>query len=200
MKKTLTIFITCLIALAVVGGAWMLIQLSHSATPTSQPSTNTGVTPSSNNTTSVTSTNNNATSSTNSGATMQILIRNGKSLVVKDFVHNGETAPDKVNPGYFYLAGSIGYCLGDGTCPSGYKTDDFSITYHNTDGHFNITLLKEPLAKSRSEAEVFMLDRLGISEALLCNTNYWIGTTELVNALYAGKNLGFDFCPGATGL
>ena len=121
-------------------------------------------------------------------------------MTVKDFLHNKETVPDTVNPGYFYLAGSIGYCLGDGSCPSGYKTNDFSISFHNADGAFTIELLAEPIAAARAEAELFLLDRLGISQAQMCLLNYWVGVPDSVNATFAGKNLGFSFCPGATQL
>lgn len=196
MKKALYILIVILIGLALAGVVWMVGQYVRPAAPNGQtPYANPYAY--SNNTSSVTAT------SSGSGApqaTTKILLPNGKSLVVKDFIHNRETVPDTVNPGYYFLAGSVGYCLGDGTCPSGYKTDDFSIVYRAADGLFNITLLAEPLAGSRTGAEIFLLDRLGITEAQLCNINYWVGTTDVINSVYADKNLGFEFCPGATRL
>jgi hypothetical protein len=197
MKKTLYILIVALIVIVVLGGIWMITQYIHPASSGTQTPYTNPYAYTDNTTTTVTST---SSVSGASQATMQIMLPNGKSLVVKDFIHNHETVPDTVNPDYYYLAGSIGYCLGDGTCPSGYKTNDFSVTYHATDGHFNIILLTEPLATARTEVEVFLLDRLGVNEAQLCNINYWIGTSGQTSAVYTNKNLGFDFCPGATQL
>lgn len=145
-------------------------------------------------------TNTGTPSSAKPAATMTITTMSGHTVSVKDFIHNGETVPDTVNPGNYYLAGSIGYCLGDGTCPSGYKTDDFVVTYNESAASFNIILTAEPLAKSRDEVGLFMLDRLGVTQAQLCGLRYWLGTTAGVNGVYAGKNLGFAFCPGATAL
>ena len=124
----------------------------------------------------------------------------GVTVTVKDFIHNGETVPDVQNPGSHVLAGSLGYCLADGSCPRGAPTTNFSVSYNEKTHFFNIVLLKEPLGAVRLEAERFLIDRLGITEQQACSLNYSIGAPYWVNETYDDKNLGFSFCTGATKL
>lgn len=128
---------------------------------------------------------------------MTITARNGSTLTVNDFIHNGETAADVVNPGDYYLAGSVGYCLANGSCPSGASTTDFSIVYSQQYNLFNVTLLVEPLSSIREEAEQFLMSRLGITQDQMCALDYNVVVPYTVNPVYTGKNLGFSFCPGA---
>src|SRR3989344_5049120 len=88
-------------------------------------------------------------------STLSFPTRSGASLTVKDFIRNGETVSDSQNPGSYVLAGSLGYCLANGSCPSGAATTDFSISYNEKTHFFNIILLKEPLGATRLEAELF---------------------------------------------
>ena len=134
------------------------------------------------------------------GATLSFTTRSGATAIVKDFVHNGETVADVVNPGSYVLAGTVGYCLADGTCPAGYSTTNFNISYDEKTHFFNVVLLKEPLGTVRLEAEQFLANRLGITGQQLCSLDYSIGAPYWVNTAYADKNLGFSFCPGATAL
>lgn len=132
--------------------------------------------------------------------TISFATPSGVVVTVNDFVHNGETVPDVQNTGSFVLAGSLGYCLADGTCPSGASTTDFSISYNEKSNFFNIVLLKEPLGTVRLLAEQFLSKRLGITEQQLCTLNYFVGTPYWINSAYDSKNLGFSVCPGATPL
>lgn len=134
-----------------------------------------------------------------SGSVFSIPSQNGP-LVVNDFIHNGETAADVENAGSYLLAGSAGYCLADGTCPHGAASTDFAISYNAQTGVFTIALLKEPLGPVRTEAEQFLEARLGVYGEQLCELNYYLGTPASVNDTFAGKNLGFSFCRGATEL
>lgn len=120
------------------------------------------------------------------------------SATVLDFIHNGVTWADAENQGSYLLAGSAGYCLSNGTCPGGASTTDFSISYNSSTSFFNIVLLTEPISRARSEAELFLESQLGIQPQALCTLKYFVGTPYYVNTFYAGKNLGFSFCPGAT--
>ncbi|MDO8567052.1 MAG: hypothetical protein Q7R58_02785 [bacterium] len=133
-------------------------------------------------------------------ATMSFSTPSGAVITVKDFIHNGETVPDVQNPGSYVLAGSLGYCLADGSCPRGAPTTNFSVLYNEKIHFFNIVLLKEPLGAIRLEAEQFLINRLGITEQQACSLNYSIGAPYWVNETYDDKNLGFSFCPGATKL
>ncbi|KND49485.1 MAG: hypothetical protein AB203_00170 [Parcubacteria bacterium C7867-008] len=125
--------------------------------------------------------------------------QNGNPIQVRDFIHNGETVPDVVNPGTQVLAGSLGYCLADGSCPSGASTTDFSISYDENDYSFNVVLLTEPLSKSRRTAEQFLLSRLGVTQAQLCLLKSYVGVPAFVNETFEG-NLGYSFCAKSTKL
>lgn len=122
------------------------------------------------------------------------------TIAVKDFIDNGETIEDVVNPGSYVLAGDLGYCLYDGTCPTAASTTDFSISYRESTQAFTVTLLAEPLGTSRLAAEAFLSDRLGIAPRDMCRIRYYLGVPNAVNSVYTGSNLGFSFCPGATKL
>ena len=134
------------------------------------------------------------------GATMQVALRSGGSVVVSDFIHNGETAADIENSGRYFLAGSLGYCIANVGCPSGFASTDFQIIYTASDQSFHIGLLNEPLKNARLEAEQFLQTRLGISQAQMCNLYYYVETTAAISPIYDNKNLGFSFCPGAVQL
>ena len=134
---------------------------------------------------------------TGGAGTMTINAKLGP-VVTTDFIDNGITGADPQNPGIYYLAGSPGYCLTDGTCPGGARESTFNITYDAAHQFFTIALVAEPLGAVRSKAEHFLLNALGITETQLCTLNYYVGTISALNDLYAGKNLGFSFCPNAT--
>lgn len=123
----------------------------------------------------------------------------GGQMTVKDFIHNGETVSDPVNSGSYVLAGDVGYCLQDGTCPHGAPSEDFSIGYDST-GTFTIALLREPLSASRKAAEQFLMTRLGISAEQLCSLQYQVLVSQDVNPAFAYGNLGFSSCQGAAKL
>lgn len=126
--------------------------------------------------------------------------KDGPSLEVNDFIHNGETIEDVVNPGVFVLAGDLGYCLVDGTCPVAAETDLFSISYDQKSQSFSVGLLKEPLSETRIEVEAFLITRLGISKQQLCVLNHYVGTPYWVNERFTGINLGFSGCPDSVTL
>ena len=135
--------------------------------------------------------------STSGAATLSIDAKLGP-VGVNDFIHDDVTEADPQNPGLYYLAGSPGYCLTDGSCPGGYETTNFNITYDSKKQFFTVALLAEPLGEIRTETEQFMLKTLGITGTELCTLNYYVGTVSALNDYYAGKNLGFSFCPNAT--
>lgn len=197
MNRTTYIVIFSIIAIVLLAGGIFIFLKSMYPTPV--PDT----TPASQNNAFTGQTNYSVTNGKTSTSTLPKFTVKGSlggSVAVKDFIHNGETVADTVNPGYFYLAGSVGYCLANGQCPSGAKTDDFIVTYNEKTQAFNVVLLTTPLKKSRAAAEVFMMDRLGINESQMCAINYWVGVPDKVDPLYSNSNLGFSFCPGATGL
>lgn len=137
-----------------------------------------------------------------SDATGQMIVPSveGNPITTQDFIKNGETVSDAVNPGNFVLAGELGYCLPDGSCPHGALTTKFSIVYSQEYGMFDVVLLEEPLGEVRTEAEEFLMSRLGLSASQLCSLRYNVGVPYWVNETFSGGNLGFTSCQGATRL
>jgi hypothetical protein len=112
-----------------------------------------------------------------------IVANNGTTITTNDFIHNSATLADPSNAGNYYLSGS--------------SLDGYAIGYRTQGQFFTIALEREPLGATRIAAENFLIAALGISENQLCNLKYYIGTDFHTNSFYAGKNLGFSFCPGA---
>jgi hypothetical protein len=132
------------------------------------------------------------------GGSIELATNDGKTVTASDFLHNGAVGKDPNNPTLSYLVGSIGYCLGDGTCPAGEAGKGFVITYDSKDQLFNISIEQEPMGANRIAAETVLLRRLGVSKETMCRLKYYLSVPEYVNERYAGPNLGFSFCPGAT--
>lgn len=107
---------------------------------------------------------------------------------VIDFRDDGITIPDPNNEGLYFVSG--------GTQPTETGAP-YSIIYSDADQQFTITLLKEPISETRVAAETELMKRLNLSEDLMCRMKYWVGVPYSYNEFYAGRNLGFSFCPGA---
>ena len=129
---------------------------------------------------------------------MDVPRRDGTTATVRDFRLDSTTVADVQNPGVYYLAGSPEYCLLDETCPEAAAVAGVNIIYNEADGSFTIALLEEPLSEARVRAQQFLLLSLGIPEAELCTLNYYVGTDRALSENFAGRNLGFSLCPGAT--
>jgi hypothetical protein len=112
--------------------------------------------------------------------------QDGMTVGVNDFIHASSTLPDPSNKGNYYL--------------TGFASDGFVISYSTSGQFFTIALQKEPLGETRRDAEQFLLSSLGVSQTQLCNLRYYLGTDVHTSSFYAGKNLGFSFCPGAAQL
>lgn len=185
MNRYLLLGLGILLLIFLGVGVFIALQAHNQVMVNSSPSFPTASTTS----TSATGTNTGVTVSTQDG-----------SVVVKDFIHNGVTVQDGANQGNYYLAGNVGYCNADGTCPSGAKSDEYSVVYFSQDKSFIVNLIKEPIGQARLDAEQFLMTQLGLTQSQMCDLKYQVLTTSDVNDLYAGKNLGFSFCPGATKL
>jgi hypothetical protein len=121
----------------------------------------------------------------------------GTILMVRDFLR-ASTTGEYPNVGYYYL----GYHTASAGVVDATATDNppYLISYISATQYFNIALLQEPLGAIRSDAEQFLMTDLGISQDEMCRINYMVSVPDRVNSLYAGKNLGFSFCPGAVKL
>lgn len=134
-------------------------------------------------------------------SSMDVAGRDGLTITVRDFVHNGVTIEDPANEDIYYLSGSSGVCLEDGSCPVAGNDRGFNIVYFEADGSFAVSLNEEPLGEQRRRAEQYLMQALGIGEVELCALRYTVGTTVYVNETYGSMgNLGFSFCPGAVKL
>lgn len=138
--------------------------------------------------------------SSNTRETLSLAAKDGSSLIINNFLTHEDTRADVVNPGYFVLAGDLGYCLANGECLKGYETTQFLISYSSAHQFFHITLTEEPIVESRKAAEEFMLRSTGLSKDNLCKLQYSLIAPSWVNELYAGRELGFSFCEGSVPL
>lgn len=131
---------------------------------------------------------------------MEITTYGGNTVLAKDFIHNGTTINDTANNGRYLLAGNLGYCISDPNQCQAAPAKNFSVYYDSAVQSFIITLTEEPLGQARNDAEQFLFATLGLTQSQMCSLNYLVGVTKYVSDQYAGKNIGFSFCPGATTL
>jgi hypothetical protein len=132
--------------------------------------------------------------STNSGspfAPIAISTLKGNPIAVNDFTKDPQTATSTNIPGHYFIAGGVD-AFSNGS--------PYSIYYYDKDNSFTITILDEPIGELRMQAEQLLQQKLGITQAAMCNLRYYLSVRNDLNPLYAGKNLGFSFCPGATRL
>lgn len=116
----------------------------------------------------------------------------GGVLKVKNFLVSPDTYRDPINTGYY----SLGYPINPAVESS--STPPFLVMYISETQFFTIELLQEPIGEARTQVELYLEQHLGLTPNDLCKLNYTLSVPVSVNQDYAGKNLGFSFCPGAT--
>jgi hypothetical protein len=121
----------------------------------------------------------------------------GTVISTNDFL-NASTTGEYPTAGYFYL----GYHTPDTRVVDTTATSNppYLIGYIAATQYFGIELLSEPIGTTRATAEQFLMANLGISQSQMCQLSYMVAVPNSVNSQFAGKNLGFSFCPGATPL
>lgn len=185
-----------LIALALLAGtAWLLLG-TKGASPVPTGTSGVGLPVATS--TSVGNSGGTDTGATSGEVTSKTLARSDSgSITTLNFIADPTTTHDPINKNYYYL----GYHVYEGVPdPTVTENPPYVIEFLNTTDFFNITLLTEPLGEVRSSMEQFLLARLGISQAEACALKYRVGVPSYVNEQYAGINLGFSFCRGATEL
>lgn len=131
--------------------------------------------------------------------TVSLAVKGG-TVAANDFINNGTTIPDAANAGRYLLAGDLGFCPTDPQkCQAG-PVVGFNIYYDSEHQSFNIALVVEPIGQTRLAMQQYLGTVLGLTEAQMCSLNYLASVPLSINEQYAGKNLGFSFCPGATPL
>lgn len=116
------------------------------------------------------------------------------SISVRDFLNDSRTSADPVNQGHFQLGYYIDPQVETESSPPYY------IEYVADAQYFTIALLQDPIKDSRTQAEQFLLEYLGINQEQLCSLNYMVSAPVRVSSLLAGQSLGFSFCPGSISL
>jgi hypothetical protein len=193
MNKKLIIWIAVIfLGAIIIGAVWYAAFAPKSAPQSSQTSTTLPVSGS------ITTVPPSSATSSQAIQTVTLATQTGSSVTANDFTHNGVTIPDAANAGRYLLAGNLGYCPSDPQkCQAGSSTN-FNIFYNSTEQSFIIDLSEEPIGQTRLDMEQSLAATLGLTEQQMCSLNYYVGVTRYVNSQFAGKNLGFSFCPGAT--
>ena len=186
MKRIILVTVIIILLVALTGIIFVLTQ--HKQLPSNNSSSSTSTFPISGNSP--------QSNTSNGSGSYSVVNTMGGMITTKYFIHNGKTVVDALNSDDYYLAGSPVYCT-NSSCPSAPPSGDYYVVSRQSAKAFIIGLLNEPLGNSRQEAEQFLMGTLGISENQMCNLNYYVLATSDVNSVYAGKNLGFSFCPGA---
>lgn len=194
-KKLIIGSIVTILMVVLIATAWVLT--SAPIRQLAAPSVNSPVAPPSSGVTTNVPVSGTA-ASTGQPQNLTISTSGGGTITANDFIHNGVTIADGANSGRYLLAGNLGYCVSDPQQCQAASSTNFAIYYDSAQQSFAIALTEEPLGQARLDMEQFMLTALGITQQQMCNLNYYVGTSSGVNAIYATKNLGFSFCPGAT--
>ncbi len=192
MNKIWLISIGAIIVVGLIALAFWLTSPKSPAPATNSPSGQ-NVLPVANsvgNTTAV-----NTSTNFTSGTILSLPAVDGGTIQVNNFINDPATAKDPINHGYYYL----GYHVNEGISdPTATDNPPYIIEYISATQYFNIALLQEPIGPVREEAQQYLMTHLGISQDQMCRLNYMVSVPERVNSQFAGINLGFSFCPGAT--
>ncbi len=126
---------------------------------------------------------------------MSVAGANGVFVRVTNFLKDPATVQDPINAGLYYLGYHINEGFPDATATA---NPPYIIEYISATQYFSIALLQEPIGTVRAVAEQYLIEHLGITQSQMCQLNYTLSVPNSVNSQYAGKDLGFSFCPGAT--
>jgi hypothetical protein len=116
---------------------------------------------------------------------------------VDDFMNNGKTFEDPMNPGNYILSEDIGYCPDGADCVGDIYASNFTIWFDGTDGVFYVRLLEQPIRTARLDAEQFLQRTLELSPPQLCDLDYYMSVSEYTDARFAGQHLQFSACIGS---
>lgn len=189
MKKSILFIAT--IVLLVGGALWFFMQSSGQPTGSSQniqfPTSGNIPVPTAIGSSTVTA----------SSTRTSIITNDGGSIHTNDFITDSSVVAYPT-AGYYHL----GYHTPIPNLPDPSATDHppYTIEYISGTQYFNVSLLAEPIGMARIEAEQYLEGLLGIPQDQMCRLQYMVSVPWSVNPVYASRNLGFSFCPGATPL
>jgi hypothetical protein len=122
----------------------------------------------------------------------------GQTVIrVENFMNNGKTFDDPMNPTNYILSGDLGYCLEDGFCLNNSDSSNYEIWFNGKDGVFYIRLLEQPIRAARLDAEQFLQRTLNLSAMQLCSLDYYMSVSEYTDVRYVGQHLQFSSCVGS---
>ena len=75
--------------------------------------------------------------------------------------------------------------------------NSYEIMYDKVSGRVTILLYQQPLSFTRALAEKMLLETLSESKEDICSMDIQVFTNTLVDARYAGSDLGLSFCTGS---
>jgi hypothetical protein len=110
----------------------------------------------------------------------------GAGVTTTNFLTDETVTSDTQNPGMYFL----GNTFAD-------NTPAYVVMYERESGIFNVTLLKEPLASARLEAEAYLKTLLAIDEKEMCKLSYMVTVPGYVSEEASGFDYRFSFCPGS---
>lgn len=134
------------------------------------------------------------TGSTPDVGRVSLEVKNGATVSARNFIKDPAVTQDSSNKGEYY----IGYTLDPSVDVSSSEVAPYVIVYNDSTHFFTISLLREPISSVRKDAEQYLMKTLGINTAGMCALKYTVSVPNRVNSIYAGTNLGFSFCHGAT--
>lgn len=131
------------------------------------------------------------------GNTYSVSTVEGGTILTKDFKKDSATGKYPT-PGYYYIGPHAPI---DGVSDrAAIDNPPYIILYIDSTQYFNIELLQQPIAGARTQAEQYLMGKLGISQSQMCQLKYDVAVPYSVDQTHTGTNLGFSFCPGAVAL
>lgn len=115
----------------------------------------------------------------------------------RNFLNDSTTKENSQVPGTYFLGYHKSQGLSD---PTADDNAPYVVQYTEATDSFVIALYKEPIGLVREDMQRDLTDRLGIEESDMCRLKYSVTTPWWANQVYAGRDLRFSFCPGATEL
>lgn len=116
-------------------------------------------------------------------------------VTVKDFLNDGETKADPMNPGNYIVYGGTGYCIEE-LCDEDHG-NTFLIEYDSQIRHFSVLIIREPVKDVRKNVQSVLSEKLGVSQQDLCKLNYSVYVPYWVTEDYSGVDIRFEGCQDA---
>lgn len=115
---------------------------------------------------------------------LAVSLKNSQHIAISTKQGSVTTAKFTENAPYQYTGGSVLE-----------STDEYAISYDATSQSFNIAISEQPIAKSRTDAEMKFLSDLGITQSEACKLTVTLGVNYGTDPNLFDRNFGLSFCP-----